>query len=116
MSQQSPSDLDEQSVAFGQPVERPVRPHSGDCLRPGSLLVRAVLVSCPGIARLHLPRRDQDHQLAVRRWQFAVEAEIVFEGANTIGQLRYMHQHAERAAYPAAHRGNAVPDGLVFGR
>jgi hypothetical protein len=29
--------------------------------------MRAVLVSRPGIARLHLPRRDQDHQLALSR-------------------------------------------------
>jgi hypothetical protein len=116
VSQQSPSDLDEQSVAFGQPVERPVRPHGIDCLLLGSLLVRAVLVSCPGIACVHLPRRDQDHQLAVRRWQFAVEAEVVFQGTNMIGQLRYVHQHAERAAYPAPHGGDAVPDSQVLGR
>jgi hypothetical protein len=75
---------------------------------------RAMLVSCPGVARLHLPRRDQDHQLAVRRRQFAVETEIVFQGANTIGELRHVHQHAKRTTYPAAHGGDAVPDGLVL--
>jgi hypothetical protein len=40
-SQQRPRDLDEQSIAFGQPVERPVRPQGIDCLRRGSLLVCA---------------------------------------------------------------------------
>jgi len=115
-SHQSPSDLDKQSIAFGQPVERPVRPHGIDCLLWGSLLVRAVLVSCPGIARLHLPRRDQDHQLAVSRRQVAVESEVVFQGANTIGQLRHVHQDAERTAYAAPHGGDAVPDSLVLAR
>jgi hypothetical protein len=27
-----------------------------------------------------------------------------------------VHQHAERAAYPAPYGGDAVPDGLVLGR
>jgi hypothetical protein len=76
-SQQSPRDLDEQSIAFGQPVERPVRPHGSDCLLRCSLLVGAVLVACPGIARLHFPRRDQDHQLTVSARQFAIEAKEV---------------------------------------
>ena len=74
----------------------------------------AMLVACPGIARLHFPRRDQDHQLAVSRQQVAVESEVVFQGANTVGQLRYVHP--EWAAYPAPHGGDAVPDGLVLGR
>jgi hypothetical protein len=64
------------------------------------------LVACPVVARLHLPRRDQKDPLAVSRRQVAVESEVVFQGANTIGQLRYVHQHAERAAYPAPHGGS----------
>lgn len=47
--------------------------------------------------------------------QFAVEAEIVLEGADTIRQLRHVHQHAEWATHPAAHGRDAVPHGLVLG-
>src|SRR5438067_1770878 len=115
-SQQSPRDLDEQSIAFGQPVERAVRPYGSDCLLPGSLLVCAVLVSCPGIARLHLPRRDQDHQLAVSARQFAIEAEIVLQVADAICQPRRVHQHAEWTPHAATYGGDAVPDGLVLRR
>src|SRR5262249_55263372 len=43
-----------------------IRPHSSDCL-PRALLVGAVLVARPGIARLHLARRDEDDQHEQRR-------------------------------------------------
>jgi hypothetical protein len=42
---QRPRDFDEQSIASGPRVERPVRVHASDCLLP-SLFVAAVLVAC----------------------------------------------------------------------
>jgi hypothetical protein len=111
-SQHRPSDLDEQSIGSGQPVEGPVRPHCSDCLSGGSLLVCAVLASCPGIARLHVPRRDQDHQLAVSRRQVAVEAEVVGARRGWPGAARLPAGRSGRASTIRL-RADAPPRALV---
>jgi beta-galactosidase/beta-glucuronidase len=81
------------------------------------LTARAVLYDDAGEVARGECRADVDRTpLAVSPRQFAIEAEIVLQGANAIGELRDVRQHAEWTTHPAAHGGDAIPDGPVFGR